>query len=246
MQPVDLIRRLAPSADPVDLAEDYAYPEQGRWLRANMVSSLDGAATRDDRSGGLGGAADRLVFSTLRGLADAIVVGAGTVRAEEYGPVRPGEGWDRLRAGRPAVPPLAIVSRGLALDFDAPVFTETGARTIVLTTESAAPARLRAARERADVIVAGRDRLDFGAAADALAERGHTRLLCEGGPGVLAQVAAAGLLDELCLTLSPLLVAGAGPRVLHGPAMAVAAELRLAHVLESESFLLLRYARGSR
>ncbi|MFC6881936.1 MULTISPECIES: pyrimidine reductase family protein [Actinomadura] len=246
MQRPDPVRPWSPADGPVRLAEAYAYPDSGPWLRANMISSLDGAATRDDRSGGLGGDADRRLFRLLRGLADAVVVGAGTVRAEGYGPVRPGgDGWDGLRAGRPPAPPLAIVSHALDLDFDAPVFTEAepDARTIVLTTEAADPGRVRAARERADVIVAGRDLLDFRSAFEALNERGLRRLLCEGGPGVLAQITAAGLLDELCLTLSPMLVGGASPRILQGPPVAVTADLRPVQILESEGFLLLRYVR---
>ncbi|MFI0349248.1 pyrimidine reductase family protein [Actinomadura sp. 9N407] len=245
-----LMRRLSPDSDPVDLAEAYAYPDTAGspWVRANMVASADGAATWEGRSGGLGGEADRRLFSLLRGLADAVVVGAGTVRAESYGPARPDPGWEGLRAGRPATPALAIVSRTLDLDFGAPVFTEAGpgAATLVLTTETADPGRLRAAREHAEVITAGRDGLDFRAAFARLAELGRPRLLCEGGPLVLAQVAAAGILDELCLTVSPVLASGSAPRVLDGPSLPPPSRLRLAHVLEDadgEGFLFLRYVR---
>ena len=99
-----------------------------------------------------------------------------------------------------------------------------------------------------DLILGRRDsqselQLDFRAAVEELTARGFGRLLCEGGPGILAQVVAAGLLDELCLTLSPMLVAGASQRILQGPPMSVPSELRLARVLENEDFLLLRYAR---
>ncbi len=235
---------LSPEPGEVDLAERYAYPLDRVWMRANMVASLDGAAQRDARSGGLGGPADRRLFLLLRGLADVVVVGAGTVRAEGYGPVEPSDGWGGVREGRSSVPPLAVVSRTLDLDFDAPLFTEARARTIVLTTATADPARLEAARERADVIVAGKDSLDFAAAVRELEARGHRRLLCEGGPGVLAQVVAAGLLDELCLTLSPLLLAGRPARILDGRPFAVPAELSLAHVLQDEDFLFLRSTRS--
>ncbi|TMQ96844.1 pyrimidine reductase family protein [Actinomadura soli] len=238
------MRALTPSAGDVDLAERYAYPPGGTWLRANMVASLDGAAQREERSGGLGNPADRHLFLLLRGLADVVIVGANTVRAEGYGPVVPSEGWDGVRDGRPPVPPLAIVSRTLDLDFDAPIFTAAKARTIVLATATADPARLEAARERADVIVAGTDSLDFAAAVGELAARGHRRLLCEGGPGVLAQVVAAGLLDELCLTLSPLLIGGHPTRILNGPPVPVPPELALTHALQDDDFLFLRYARS--
>ncbi|TDD29520.1 pyrimidine reductase family protein [Actinomadura sp. KC06] len=239
------MRALIPDTGDVDLAERYAYPPGGgAWLRANMVASLDGAAQRDERSGGLGNPADQHLFLLLRGLADVVIVGANTVRAEGYGPVEPSEGWDGVRDGRPPVPPLAIVSRTLDLDFDAPIFTAAKTRTIVLATATADPARLEAARERADVIIAGTDSLDFAAAVEALAARGHRRLLCEGGPGVLAQVVAAGLLDELCLTLSPLLLAGHPTRILNGPPVPVPPELSLAHALQDDDFLFLRYVRS--
>ncbi|TDD85454.1 pyrimidine reductase family protein [Actinomadura darangshiensis] len=238
------MRTLTPEPGDVDLTERYAYPPGTTWMRANMVASLDGAAQRDERSGGLGNAADQHLFLLLRGLADVVIVGAGTVRAEGYGPVRPSEGWDGVRDGRPPVPPLAIVSRTLDLDFDAPVFAEAEVPTIVLAPATADPVRLKAAREHADVIVAGEDSLDFPAAVRELAARGHRRLLCEGGPGVLAQVVAAGLLDELCLTLSPLLLGGHPTRILNGPPVPVPPELTLAHALQDEEFLFLRYVRS--
>ncbi|HEU5025863.1 MAG TPA: pyrimidine reductase family protein [Spirillospora sp.] len=239
------MRTLTPSSEPVDLAERYAYPPgEGTWLRANMVASLDGAAQRDERSGGLGNAADQELFLLLRGLADTVIVGAQTVRAEGYGPVKPRESWGAVRDGRPPVPPLAVVSRTLDLDFDAPLFTEAAVPTIVLATATADPERLRLAKERADVIVAGEDSLDFAVAVRELASRGFRRLLCEGGPGVLAQITAAGLLDELCLTLSPMLLAGHPARILNGPPLPVPSEFRLAHTLEEDGFLFLRYARS--
>ena len=246
-----LMRRLSPGPNPVDPAEAYAYPPEGLWVRANMIASADGAATLEGRSGGLGGAADRHLFMLLRGLADAIVVGAGTVRAEGYGPPRPDPAWKPLRAGRSSTPALVIVSRTLDLDFASPAFTEAAADapTVVLTTERADPDRVEAARRAAEVIVAGEDRVDFPAAFARLADAGRPRVLCEGGPRVLAQVAAAGTLDELCLTLSPVLGAGPAPRVLDGPALPRPEELRLAHVLqapEEEGFLFLRYVRRSR
>ncbi|MFF5263670.1 pyrimidine reductase family protein [Actinomadura viridis] len=246
------MRRLSPEAGPVDPAEAYAYPPGPAsgtarpWVRANMIASVDGAATYDGRSGGLGGETDRRLFSLLRVLADAVIVGAGTVRAEGYGPARPDPAWERLRAGRPATPALVIVSRSLRLDLDAPIFTAAppDAPTIVLTTETADPGRLRAARDRAEVLTAGGDDVDFRTAVALLAGRGYTRLLCEGGPRILSQVAGADMLDELCLTVSPLLAAGASPRVLDGPPLPAPSELRLAGALtDDEDFLFLRYVR---
>lgn len=117
-----------------DLAQAYAYPAEDRWLRANMISTIDGAGWHDGKSGGLGSETDRRLFSLLRGLADVVLVGAGTVRIEGYGPVRAAEHWGEVRAGRGAVPPLAIVSRGLEFNLDAAVFTEAAVPTIVITT----------------------------------------------------------------------------------------------------------------
>src|SRR6516164_6001304 len=134
----------------------YAYPDPGPpprcWVRANMVASLDGAAAVEGRARGLSSEWDQQVFAMLRALTDVILVGAGTVRAEHYGPVRPeseGLRWAGLRKGRTPSPPIAVVTRGLDLDLDSPLITEAPghARTIVITTESA-PADRRAAAAR--------------------------------------------------------------------------------------------------
>jgi riboflavin biosynthesis pyrimidine reductase len=236
--------RILESAGAADLADAYAYPpEAGRWLRANMVSSADGAATRGGLTEGLGGPADRRLLSVLRALADVVIVGAGTVRAEGYGPVRPREWWGGLRDGRAPAPPLAIISRSLHFDFDAPVFTEALVPTIVVTCASAPVDRLRACEKRAEVITTGEELVDAGAALDALAERGLVRQLTEGGPRLLAEFAAAGRLDELCLTISPQLTAGSAARVLDGPSMEPM-PLRLGHVLGDDDFIFLRYVRS--
>lgn len=243
------MRQLSPSpgtgdADP-DLAALYAYPP-GPWLRGNMVASADGAAWIGGMSGGLSSPADRQVFFLLRALADVIVVGAGTVRAEGYGPARPSRLWPHLRDGRPVTPPVAVVSARLDLDPESRLFTEAApdARTIVITS-AAAPQDLRAKLARnADVITAGEAAIDLNAAVRALAERGHRRVLTEGGPHLLGQLAAAGLLDELCLTTGPLLAGPGADRILTGhPFPRGPLPLTLAHVLEDRGFLLCRYTR---
>ncbi|GAA3128876.1 pyrimidine reductase family protein [Planomonospora alba] len=230
--------------DPAGLARLYAYPG-GPWLRVNMVASADGGTWLAGLSGGLSGAGDRRVFGVLRGLCDVILAGAETVRSEGYGPARPRESWRALREGRPAAPAIAVLTRRLELDLDSPLFTEAepGARTIVVTCEAApADRRARAARH-ADVIVAGDGRVDLAAAVEALGERGLERVLCEGGARINGQLAAADLVDELCLTVSPMLVGGSAVRVLDGPD--VLTRLRLAHVLEEDGFLFTRYVRSS-
>ena len=248
------------------LAGLYAYPAAGTrpepWLRANMVASADGAASLAGRSGGLSGAADRLVFSVLRSLADVILVGASTARVERYRPVAGREIWAALRDGRAPTPPIAVVTRELGLDPDGPLLAGAPpeARTIVLTTAAAPAARRAAAARHAEVIVAGPDRLTPATIIGALAERGYRRLLTEGGPSLLTQFNEAGLLDDLCLTISPVLEGGWAGRIHAAPAAAdqggpagpgaaagpgTAARLRLAHVLEDDGSLLCRYLRGT-
>jgi riboflavin biosynthesis pyrimidine reductase len=242
------------------LAALYDHPKltsSGRWLRANMVASLDGAATLAGRSGGLSGEADRQVFAMLRALADVIVVGAGTARAEGYQPVKPGvEGvrWQWLREGRTPSPPIAIVTRRLDLDLSSPLLTSapSHARTIIITTEAAPAERREAAAAYADVIVGGDVRVNLAAALDSLAERGHQRILTEGGPHLLTQLTGAGLLDELDLTFSPVLAGPAAGRIVQQAADPPGGgepggyrphQLTLAHVLTDEGHLLCRYLR---
>jgi riboflavin biosynthesis pyrimidine reductase len=229
-----------------DLAALYAYPA-GPLVRANMVSSVDGAATVSGRSGGLSSAADRHVFALLRTLADVVLAGAATVRAEHYGPARPAEPWQHLRSGRPATPPIAIVTRRLDLDLTSPLVASAPphARTIVITTELAPKSLRDQAAAHADVIVAGRETVDLKTALDALADLGHRHLLVEGGPHLLGQLSTAGLLDELCVTVSPLLAGPGGGRIVASPSLdqpgVPARPLALAHVLEDDGFLLSRY-----
>ena len=187
-------------SDDAELASLYAYPTR-RWLRGNMVASADGAASVDGLSGGLSSPGDRRLFWVLRGLADVILVGAGTARAERYRPTREKESWGSpgLRDGRPLAPPLALVSQSLDLDPDDPVFTgaPADARTIVIT-RAVAPADAQASLKRsADVIVAGETSVNLNEAISALRDRGLGRILCEGGPHLLGNLAADGLLDEL-------------------------------------------------
>ena len=233
-----------------DLARLYEYPP-GTWLRANMVSSADGAASLGGITSGLSSEADRHLFALLRTLADVIVVGAATVRAERYAPVRQHELWPDLRPGRPPTPPIAVITARLDLDPSSRLVAAAppSARTIVITTAQAPADRRAALNELAEVIVAGQETVDLKAAVAELAERGHRRMLAEGGPHLLAQIAAAGLLDELCLTIGPLLAGPGADRIVAGaplpgtgPADAPQ-PLTLAHVLQDNGFLFCRYIR---
>ena len=213
------------------------------WVRANMIESADGAATVDGLSGGLGGSADHEVFGLLRALADVILVGAGTARAERYHPARVAPRWAALRAGRPDTPPIAVLSARLDLDPESPLLAgaPAGARTIVITSESApGDQRARIARH-ADVIIGGDHEVTAAAAVSALAGRGYREILAEGGPHLLGQLTAAGLIDELCVTISPVLAGGPAGRIIQGPGSARASRLALAHVLADDGYLLCRY-----
>jgi riboflavin biosynthesis pyrimidine reductase len=227
-----------------DLAALYAYPD-GQWLRANMVSSADGGASLNGVTAGISSDTDRRVFALLRTLSDVILVGAGTVREEGYKPARTRELWTDLRVGRAPTPPIAVVSARLDLDPASPLVAEAPqhARTIVITTAQAPAGRRTELARHADVIVAGDRAVDLKAAVRALAERGHRRMLAEGGPRLLAQLVGAGLMDELCLTIGPLMAGPGASRIVVGEPGAGPQPLTLAHVLEDAGFLLCRYIR---
>jgi riboflavin biosynthesis pyrimidine reductase len=239
------MRQLFPSAaDRPDLPGLYAYPA-GSWLRANMVSSADGAAALEGVTKALSSEADRHLVALLRTLSDVILVGAATAREEHYNPVRTRELWRHLRAGRSATPPIAVVSGRLDLDPQSALITAApaDARTIVITTAQAPPDRRAQLATRADVIVAGEQAVDLKAAVSALADRGHQRVLAEGGPHLLGQLAEAGLMDELCLTIGPLMAGPGASRIVAGTPAAKPQPLTLAHLLEDDGFLFCRYTR---
>jgi riboflavin-specific deaminase-like protein len=248
---LDLARDVLSDAPAVDelgtaeLAHLYAYPHDRRWVRVNMVGSLDGTATVDGVAEGLSSDADRRVFRLLRALSDVILVGAGTVRAEGYREPRVAEQHAGLRAanGQDPVPPVAVVSRSLDLDPGTELFAQERTRTVVLTCEQAPADRRARLAEVADVVDCGATAVDLGSALDALAERGLRRVLCEGGPSLLHELVAGGHLDELCLTIAPVLAGGGERHVLHGGPFPVPAPLVLASLLEEDGVLLGRWVR---
>jgi riboflavin-specific deaminase-like protein len=227
------MRRLLPDpADEVDLRAAYALPD-GRHVRVNFASSADGSVTVAGTSRGLSSDADRDLFHVLRSLSDVVLVGAGTVRAENYGGARESGG---------RTPPVAVVSRSLGLNPAARLFTDTAVRPIVVTC-TASPADQRAElADIADVVVAGDDDVDVAAALDALADRGLEHVLCEGGPHLFGTLLAARRVDELCLSLAPLLAGGTAGRIVNGLSDEVVTDLRLEHVLEDGGHLFLRYS----
>jgi 5-amino-6-(5-phosphoribosylamino)uracil reductase len=229
-----------------DLRRLYELPgaPQAPWLAVNFVSSADGAVTEHGHSEGLSDAADRRIFLLGRELADVILVGAGTARAEQYRGARTSAEKRRRRSaeGREPVPPIVVVSTRASLDPAARLFTDTTVPPIVVTTEHApAEQRYRLAEAGADVVVAGRCRVDLTRMRDELAARGLHRLCCEGGPTLFGSLLAEHLVDELRLTVSPLLTAGPAGRIVHGPTVTPPRELSLASVVRSRDSLMLRY-----
>lgn len=228
------------------LLERYELPDRTTpRVRLNFVASLDGAATLDGVSGGLGTDPDRAVFTTLRVIADVILVGAGTVRAEGYGGALISEtdvAW-RVAHNLSPHPPLAIVSGRLDLDPGHPSLADAPTRPIVVTHATAPAARRAALAAVADVLVCGEETVEPALVVAALAARGLPQILCEGGPSLVGALIEADAVDELCLTLSPVLEGGTAGRIAHGGISSRA--MRLVHALPEADTVLLRYARRS-
>ena len=238
--------------DPIPLvaADARPVPPDRPWVVATMVASADGSAVDGSGvSGGLGGDGDHAMFAALRAVADVVVAGAATVTAEDYGPSRPSAAVreQRLARGQSAAPRIAVVSASLGLDPRRRLFVEAApdARPLILTTAAADPVRRRALEQVADVHVAGDVHVDWARALAVLrVEAGASVVLCEGGPRTIGQLVDSDLLDELCLTVAPVLVAGDGPRIAVGPAPGATRRLELARVVEADGDLLLRYVRA--
>ena len=239
------------SSDQTLITEFYAYPDdlQKCWVRANMIVSLDGAATQDGKSGGLGGAGARAVFNLMRETADVILMGASTVRIENYSGVQLSvpQRQARQRRGQAEVPPIAIVTASADLEPEAKIFTRTEVQPLILTTAHTvgdARRRLGAVAEVLDASGTDRTRVDPARALQILAERKLLRVLTEGGPSLLGLLIEEDLLDELCLTIAPVLVGGGAPRIVTGVGQA-RTRMRVSHLLtEDEGYLYTRYVRG--
>jgi len=227
------------------LAALYAVPDRTTpRVRVNVVTSLDGAVDVDGHSEGLSSAGDKRVFRLLRAECDAVLVGAGTLRTEDYRPLRlDAERRARRRAaGLTEVPVLVVVSGQLAIDPAHPALNAAPVRPVVVTAASAPAARRSALTPVADLVVTDGPTVDIAAALDALAARGLPQVLSEGGPVLLGALQAAGRVDELCLTVSPL-SAGPGARRITVGAPTPPRSMRLQHVVEDGGALLLRYGR---
>ncbi|MGD8195953.1 pyrimidine reductase family protein [Herbiconiux sp. P18] len=231
-----------------ELVAAYSPDRSEPRLRVNFIQSVDGSSSLAGLSGGLGAPADKTVFDILRGVADVVLVGAGTARAEGYGALTVGPdfvAWRRAQ-GLSDHPSMALVSGRLDLDPASDLFAEAPTRPLVFTARSAPDEARQRLASVAEVIDAGDQRVDAAAVVHELRERGLGQTLCEGGPTFFGDLIAADLVDELCLTISPVLEGGAGARIAHatgGPT--VPRHLELAHLLRAGSLLLTRWTRAA-
>ena len=216
--------------------------EERPFVATNFAATVDGRATIGGVSGPIGSDADTEMLSRLRTRFDAVMIGAGTMRAETYGRLASKQETHerRERIGLAPEPLMVIVSGRLDLPWDAPLFTAGGGQVLVFTSSEAEPPETAADLQ----VVRHEDAVDLSAALRHLrAERGIRALLCEGGPHVHSQLWASGLVDELFLTTAPRLTGADAPRILEGEALPTIAELELAWLLAHDGELFARYRR---
>ena len=229
------------------LLEHYAIRDRSRpWVRANFIASLDGAATHEGHTRGLNNADDKRVFDLLRMLCDVVLVGAGTVRAEGYaglGIDHEAAAW-RMGRGLPAQPTLAVVSAQLSLSPGMAALARAAVRPIIFTVERSPPKARQTLSTVADVVSCGGTTLDCRAMLAVLADRGLRQVLCEGGPHLFGTLIEADCIDELCLTLSPVLENGNAGRIVAGAAQTTRS-MQLGHAISVGDMLMLRYERAA-
>ena len=238
------MRRLHPDvAADIDVEccyDDVRRPQDRRpYVLVNMVSSADGAIAVEGRTKNMSSAADKLVFHLLRSIPDVILVGAQTVRAEQYGPPRISEERQarRVARGQSPQPTIAVVTRSLQLDLSSSLFRDSRPIVICPTDVDAATVA-----EVADVVQAGEGDVDLTGALHQLRLRGVEVVLCEGGPTLNGDLARQGLIDELCLTVAPMLVGGdLGTGILGRARLPLTLPLELTQLLTEDSELLCRY-----
>jgi riboflavin biosynthesis pyrimidine reductase len=242
-----MLRRTEPPLQSVDdllgLYMGDGRKAEGRpWVLINFVCSVDGGTAIHGKSSNLGDEDDKAVFQALRAVPDIILVGSGTVEAEDYHPVRLDEERRerRVAAGLTAVPVLAIVSGKLSFDPEARVFSDPEHRPMVITGPEADPAKLALLGDSAEVIF-----LDDVTPENILARLGAAAvILCEGGPSLVGQFVAARLVDEVNLTVAPTMISGDSARIAHGPAADPPLDMGLDRYLLGDRSLFLRYLRA--
>jgi riboflavin biosynthesis pyrimidine reductase len=242
------MRRLLPDPGPtsveqqLDVYRPWEHPHEERpFVAMNFAATVDGRATIGGVSGPIGSDADTAMLAGLRSRFDAVMIGAGTMRSERYGRLAadPERQRRRERIGLPAEPLMAIVSGRLDLPWDAPLFTAGGGRVLVFTASEAEPPQTATPLQ----VVRHEGFVELGAALRHLRRECDVRaLLCEGGPGLHAELEGGGMVDDLFLTIAPKLAGGEAPRILEGPLPEVA-PLELAWLLEQDGELFARYRR---
>ena len=248
-----MMRRLLPEpATDVDPVEAYASDSRparpGRpWVLVNMIQSLDGGTAVNGLSGGLGGPADLAVFRAIRAVPDVILVGAATAREEKYKPpnLAADVAAQRQARGQSAAPRLAVMSRSANFAPDEAWLepTSDGAKPFLIVPDDAPAHRLDALADRVEVITAGHASVDLRSTMGSLGRAGARVVLSEGGPSVNGQLVAADLVDEVCLSLSPALVAGGSERIAHGDDPDLIHRFQLTRLLAADDLLFFRYTR---
>jgi riboflavin biosynthesis pyrimidine reductase len=214
-------------------------PHDRPWVLLNLVLSADGHASIDGRVTQLTSSTDQMLFHHLRSLSDVILVGASTVRAEKYGPVRISDEVARQRVadGHRERPELAIVSR--SLDFDLDAITGAGQSVVVMTCAASDATRRADIGRSADVIVVGDDIVDLRQGLRVLHERGAQVVLCEGGAVLNGELAQAALIDEVCVTVAPVL--GGDPSTQPGALLRRTLRMQLQHAYSVDGNVFLRW-----
>lgn len=240
---------IAADIDESELQQLYRHPDPGDrpWVRTNFVSTLDGAVQGSDhRSGTINTGSDHLVFALQRALAEVILVGAGTVRAEGYRAVdlAPWQQQLRVDLGLDPFPTLAILSGSCAVSEDVAIVEDGDGGPVLIMTGDGSAGRRPSFRGQAEVVEVGAGTtVPVTAVIAELGRRGMRRVLCEGGPHLNWQLHAAGLVDDVCLTVSPMVIGGDGSRTTHG-ALIDPDAFRIHHVIAADDgALLLRYLR---
>lgn len=245
------MKRIFPSEmnlDPIDFYDQVRTPHVDRpWLLLNMITSIDGSTHISGTSGGLGGPADQRVLGTLRSFADVILVGSGTVQAENYRtPHAPdGEsGKRRIERKQDQHPRLAVLSGSGNLDSGIPMFDQDeskGAKPLIYTSENGNENLSENFQEKAEVVTLGVGPVDLSFVLRDLFDRGAKVVLAEGGPSLNHQLVEAQLVDELCLTISPLLVGGESSSIINGPVFSDPHQFQLNGLATEDKFLFCRY-----
>jgi riboflavin biosynthesis pyrimidine reductase len=250
------LTELGPSGGTFDADDDghlaafYSYPQNldRCWVRANMIASIDGGATDDGKSAGLAGPNDKALFTRMREEADVILVGASTVRIENYSGAQMSvaQRQERQRRGQAELPPIAVLTHGADFEHDAKIFTRTEVPPLIVTCRDAlddARGRFGSVAEVIDASGAHTDRVDIAVVLKIFAERGLLRVLSEGGPGIVSLLIEHDCLDELCLTIAPILVGGQARRIAAGSGEAHT-RMRRSHLLsDEEGYLYTRYVK---